>query len=184
MCPGFFQSKTSLRSGHLTVLHDSNTGGMANGSFHGKLLSVDETPGRNQMVEIQIAYEGKLRCTATHGPSGNTLFTDAPKDNMGEGKSFSPTDLVATALGTCMLTIMGIYSQRIGLDLTGTTVKVTKEMVTAPVRRIGKLSVEFTVPVPTTEEQQIKLREAALQCPVHKSLHPDVEKPVTFKWAK
>lgn len=136
------------------------------------------------MIEIQIAYEGKLRCTATHEPSGATLITDAPKDNMGEGKSFSPTDLVATALGTCMMTIMGIAANKMNLDLTGTTVKITKEMITAPVRRIGKLTVEFTVPVKTTEEQQTKLRNAALACPVHHSLHPDVQKPVTFKWAK
>ena len=134
------------------------------------------------MVEIQIAYEGKLHCIATHGPSGVTLATDAPKDNMGLGGSFSPTDLVATALGTCMLTIMGIAAQRMSLDLSGSTVRVTKEMVTAPVRRIGKLTVEITVPTPTTEEQQHKLREAAMHCPVHKSLHPDVQTPVTFRW--
>jgi putative redox protein len=101
---------------------------------------------------------------------------------MGEGKSFSPTDLVATALGTCMLTTMGIYAQRLNLDITGSTVRVTKEMVTAPVRRIGKLAVEIAVHVSLSEEQQAKLREAALHCPVHKSMHPDVQMPVTFKF--
>jgi putative redox protein len=134
------------------------------------------------MVEIQMAYEGKLRCTSTHGPSGTRLITDAPKDNMGEGASFSPTDLVATALGTCMLTTMGIVAQRSGIDLSGATARVTKEMVTSPLRRIGVLTVEITVPRPTTEEQQRKLRDAAMACPVHRSLHPDVQMPVTFKF--
>ncbi len=136
------------------------------------------------MVEISTVYEGKLRCRSTHGPSGVELVTDAPKDNMGEGASFSPTDLVATALGTCMLTIMGIVAQREELDLKGTTIKVTKEMATAPVRRIGKLTVEFTVPVATTEIQRQKLIKAAETCPVHKSLHPDVEIAVTFNWSE
>ena len=136
------------------------------------------------MVEISTVYEGKLRCRSKHGPSGVELVTDAPKDNMGEGASFSPTDLVATALGTCMLTIMGIVAQREELDLKGTTIKVTKEMATAPVRRIGKLTVEFTVPVATTEIQRQKLIKAAETCPVHKSLHPDVEIAVTFNWSE
>jgi putative redox protein len=136
------------------------------------------------MVEIQCVYEGKLHCTATHGPSSTTLTTDAPKDNMGEGASFSPTDLLATALGTCILTTMGIVAQRMNYDMTGSTVKVTKEMVTVPHRRIGKLTVEVTIPTPANEEQQTKLRNAALHCPVHHSLHPDVEVPVTFKWGK
>ncbi len=89
------------------------------------------------MTEIQIAYEGKLRCVARHVDSGATLITDAPKDNMGNGQSFSPTDLVATALGTCMMTIMGIAAQRMEIDLSGSTVTVTKEMVQTPVRRIA-----------------------------------------------
>jgi putative redox protein len=135
------------------------------------------------MVEISIAYTGKLRCEAKHGPSGVTLLTDAPKDNMGEGAYFSPTDLVATALGTCMVTIMGMVAQRENIDLSGTTVHVTKEMVSAPVRRIGKLTVHINVPVKITPEQQQKLRNAAMTCPVHKSLHPDVETPIEFTWA-
>src|ERR1700677_3610553 len=122
------------------------------------------------MVEIQIAYEGNLRTTAVHEPSGTQLITDAPKDNQGEGQSFSPTDLVATALGSCMLTIMAIAARNFKIDLTGATVRVLKEMATAPVRRIGKLTVEITVPRPTTEQQQQKLQDAAMQCPVHKSL--------------
>jgi putative redox protein len=135
------------------------------------------------MVEIDIVYQGKLRCQSTHEPSGAKLLTDAPKDNMGEGAAFSPTDLVGTALGTCMMTVMGIVAQREEIDLTGSTVHVVKEMVTAPVRRIGKLTVEFTVPVPLTEVQRQKLQNAAMTCPVHKSLHPDVEVAVSFKWS-
>jgi putative redox protein len=134
------------------------------------------------MVEIQIAYQGKLRCSATHVDSGATLLTDAPKDNMGNGQSFSPTDLVATALGTCMLTVMGIAAQRMEIDLIGTTVKVTKEMVLAPIRRIGRLSVTFQMPRGLTPDQRKKLEDAAMTCPVHKSLRPEVEIPVSFKW--
>ena len=134
------------------------------------------------MVEIQIAYQGKLRCGATHVESGATLLTDAPKDNMGNGESFSPTDLVATALGTCILTIMGIAAQRMEIDLTGAKVKVTKEMAQSPVRRIARLSVTFSVPLHLTNEQQQKLQNAAMNCPVCKSLHPEVEIPVTFNW--
>ena len=136
------------------------------------------------MVEIDVVYKGKLRCQATHGPSGTQLITDAPKDNMGEASSFAPTDLVGTALGTCMMTIMGIAAQREELDLTGTTVHVTKEMSAQPPRRIAKLGVEFTIPTPTTEVQRQKLRNAAMTCPVHKSLHPDVEIAINFSWSE
>ncbi len=134
------------------------------------------------MVEIQIAYEGQLHCTATHGPSGTRLTTDAPKDNMGRGESFSPTDLVATALGTCILTTMAIAAQRRGLELNGATARVTKEMVTTPSRRIGRLTVEIVMPQDLPEEERTRLEHAAHACPVHKSLHPDVEIPVTFRW--
>jgi putative redox protein len=134
------------------------------------------------MVEIQIAYEGKLRCSARHVDSGVTLITDAPKDNMGQGASFSPTDLVATALGTCMLTIMGIAAQKMELDLSGASVVVTKEMIADPLRRIGTLAVTFNLPGRCTPEQRQKLANAAMTCPVHKSLHPNVQRPITFNW--
>ncbi len=135
------------------------------------------------MVDIAIVYEGKLRCEATHEPSHATLQTDAPKDNHGQGESFSPTDLVATALGSCMLTLMGITARNLALDLVGTKVQVRKEMVAAPVRRIAKLTVTIDVPVVVNDEQKEKLTHAALTCPVFYSLHPDIEKPVTFTWA-
>lgn len=133
-------------------------------------------------VRIDIVYEGHLHCAAVHGPSGTRLATDAPKDNQGKGETFSPTDLVATALGTCMATIMGIAAQRANLDIAGTRVQVVKEMAQAPVRRIAQLGVVITVPrdkaakLPPEERQ--KLATAAQACPVCASLHPDVLRPV------
>ncbi len=134
------------------------------------------------MVEIRIRYLGGLRCEAIHGPSKTTLTTDAPTDNMGKGESFSPTDLVATALGTCILTTMGIVAQRCGIDLSGTTVHVTKEMVSTPHRRIGRLAVTLHVPNELSEDDRHRLENAGRSCPVHRSLHPDVEAPITFRW--
>jgi putative redox protein len=134
------------------------------------------------MVQVDIAYEGSLACAATHGPSGTVLRTDAPVDNHGKGSSFSPTDLVATALGTCMLTVMAIVAQRIGVDLAGTRVCVTKEMAATPQRRIGKLTVTFFIPAAPSDEQRKRLESAAMTCPVHHSLHPDVLTPIEFKW--
>lgn len=135
------------------------------------------------MVAIKIVYQGQLHCEAVHLPSGAILETDAPKDNNGKGESFSPTDLVATALGSCMLTIMGIAARSLNIDLSGTNVSVTKEMVTAPIRRIGKLSVNITFPMQISDENKKKLEHAALTCPVHKSLHPDIIMPIEFNWA-
>jgi len=134
------------------------------------------------MVSIHIDYLGRLRCEAQHEPSGTKLVTDAPKDNMGQGESFSPTDLVATALGSCMLTLMGIVAQRHNLDISGTTVKVDKEMVTSPERRIGKLTVDIHVPHALSIDDQQRLKTAALTCPVHKSLHPEIQTPITFRF--
>lgn len=134
------------------------------------------------MVQIEIAYEGQLRCSAKHGPSGTVISTDAPKDNMGKGEAFSPTDLVATALGTCMLTTMGIVAQRNSIDLSGATVTVMKEMVTTPQRRIGRLPVVIRVPTKLSPEDRQRLENAAMTCPVHRSMHPDVQMPVTFEW--
>jgi len=136
------------------------------------------------MVQIDITYQGDLRCQAKHAPSGTTLLTDAPVDNMGKGESFSPTDLVATALGTCMLTTMGIVAQRKNIDISGSSVSVTKEMVADPTRRIGRLTVTIHVPHDHNEDDRKRLEHAAHSCPVHKSLGADVEKPVTFKWGR
>ena len=134
------------------------------------------------MVEIKIAYEGSLRCSAIHGPSGSKLLTDAPADNMGKGEAFSPTDLVATALATCIMTTMAIVADRNKIDMTGATASVTKEMVTTPFRRIGRLAVNLHVPTKLTKEQQQRLENAAHSCPVHRSLHPDVDAPIVITW--
>lgn len=137
-------------------------------------------------VEIDIICEGQLRCVATHGPSGVRLTTDAPVDNQGRGESFSPTDLVATALGSCLMTIMGIVAQRGNIDLTGTRVHVIKDMIQQPVRRIGQLTVTITIPADKAAKisaaDRSKLEAAAKACPVHKSIHPDVQMPIEFVW--
>ena len=134
------------------------------------------------MVKIDIRYEGGLRCAATHGPSGQTLQTDAPIDNHGRGESFSPTDLVATALGACMATIMGIAAERHQLDLSGMQIEVTKVMSADLPRRIAKLATTIKVPLPPEHPQRALLENAALTCPVHKSLSAEMEKPVDFEW--
>lgn len=136
------------------------------------------------MVKVELKYEGNLHCQAVHSPSGATIATDAPKDNQGRGESFSPTDLVATALGTCMLTIMGIMAKTLGISIDGTTATVEKEMAAAPVRRIARLAVRIHIPHKIDEANRIKLERAAHSCPVHQSLHPDVEKPVEFIWGE
>ena len=134
------------------------------------------------MVEMNVVYEGQLHCALTHGPSGSKISTDAPKDNQGRGEAFSPTDLVGAALGSCMLTIMGIYAQRQNINLTGATAKVTKEMVTAPIRRIGKLTVQFNLPASLSPEHRGAMEKAAHTCPVHQSLHPDVKLETVFNY--
>lgn len=134
------------------------------------------------MVEIQIRYEGGLRTRAVHGPSQGTLVTDAPLDNHGQGQSFSPTDLVATALGSCMLTVMGIVAERHGWNIDGSQVRVQKVMVNEPVRRIGKLVVELRMAGQHDERARATLERTAHTCPVHQSLLPAIEIPVTFLW--
>src|ERR1700722_6499497 len=127
-----------------------------------------------------VIYAGELRTVATHLQSGNKIETDAPTDNQGKGESFSPTDLVATALGSCMATIMGIYARQKGLSLEGMRIEVSKEMTTNTPRKIARLSTEIWMPPGLAENPA--LQHAALTCPVHHSLHPDVEKPVHFHW--
>lgn len=134
------------------------------------------------MVTIQIEYHGDLHCKAVHGPSGTELTTDAPKDNQGRGESFSPTDLVTTALGSCILTVMGILARTLAVDITGTTATVEKEMTASPPRMISSLTVRIHVPHEISPENQTKFERAAHTCPVHKSLHPDVKAPIEFTW--
>lgn len=133
------------------------------------------------MVEIRTRYDGGLRCSAEHGPSKSALVTDAPIDNHGRGEAFSPTDLLATALATCMLTTMAIVAERQGVELAGGTARVEKHMVADPVRRVGKLVVELKLPH-VAEEHRARLESAAHRCPVTNSLHPETELEVTFAW--
>ncbi len=131
----------------------------------------------------QIIYTGNLRTQATHIQSGSTIETDAPTDNQGKGERFSPTDLVATALGNCMMTIIGIKARDMEINLEGTTIDITKVMVTAP-RRIGEIKVviKFSETVKIDEKQRTILERAAMTCPVLESLHPDLKKDVAFEW--
>ena len=133
-------------------------------------------------VDIEIIYEGGLHTTAKHGPSGDTLSTDAPVDNGGKGEAFSPTDLVATALGACMVTVMGLVAQRDGIAMDGTRVHVVKEMAQEPVRRIGCLRTTVTFPAGSAYDAatRTKLENAANLCPVKQSLHPDVRLELEF----
>ena len=130
-------------------------------------------------VEITGRYTGTLNMELTHGPSGAVLKTAAPKDNLGDGSSFSPTDLVAAALGSCMVTTMAIVAEREGIDFTSASFHVEKHMVMDP-RRIGRLPVRIHLPANLTPEQRTKLERAAHTCPVHRSLIPEIEKDVRF----
>ena len=134
------------------------------------------------MVEVSIQYTGDLHCDAVHGPSQATLETDAPTDNRGKGEAFSPTDLVATALGTCMSTIMGMKADELGVDLRGMTVSVQKEMSKDAPRRIVGLPSEVHVPLPADSPHREALERAALNCPVHKSLPAEINRPTKFFW--
>jgi uncharacterized OsmC-like protein len=135
------------------------------------------------MATVQTLYQGNLRTQATHLASTNTILTDAPIDNNGKGEAFSPTDLVCAALGSCMMTIMGIYAERNGIDLSGTSIEITKTMAANP-RRIAKAEIVFQMKSKQllTDEEKEKLKRAALTCPVALSLHPDIEQAVTFNF--
>ena len=134
------------------------------------------------MIEMHAVYQGELRCAATHMPSGTVLITDAPVDNHGKGESFSPTDLMATALGTCILTTMAIAADVLGVDITGSTITVNKVMKNKPIRMLESLACVIAIPAVATEQQKEKLEHAARKCPVHTSLHPDVAQRMEFRW--
>lgn len=134
------------------------------------------------MIEINVDYQGELRSRAIHGPSQRELLTDAPVDNNGKGESFSPTDLVATALATCMATVMGIVAKRKEIDLRGMKVRVEKHMSADAPRRIVRLPVSIEMPLPADHPDCALLEATARGCPVHHSIHPDIDKPVTFVW--
>jgi len=131
----------------------------------------------------KVTYTGALRTTCQHIRSGNEFITDAPTDNNGLGQAFSPTDTVATGLASCMLTVMGIKAKAIEVNLSGATANVTKYMASEP-RRISKIEVNFELPASVSEKNRTILERTANTCPVHYSLHPDIEKLITFNWIK
>lgn len=136
------------------------------------------------MPTVKTTYLGELRTESTHLQSGNQLITDAPTDNMGKGEAFSPTDLVATATGTCMLTTMAIVAQRDGIELAGSEVEVTKIMSQTPPRRIARLEINLKMKtnVALDDAHIKKLENTAHKCPVSLSLHPDVEQVIDIQW--
>lgn len=134
------------------------------------------------MVEIKLRYEGELHCSAVHTPSGNTLVTDAPLDNNGRGQAFSPTDLLATSLGSCMATVIGILAKRKEIAVEGMTVTVRKFMSEDLPRRVVKLELDLQMPLPATHPDRKLLESAAHGCPVHHSIHPDIEVVMNWLW--
>lgn len=133
-------------------------------------------------VRIDIAYEGDLQCTATHGPSGDRLQTDAPIDNQGRGMHFSPTDLVATGAGACMLTVMGIAARRESIDMQGARVSVEKHMSTGIRRFIAKLVIRVQLPASLAPEQRDLLERTGRSCPVLSSLGTDTTIDLLFEY--
>lgn len=132
------------------------------------------------MITSTVEYKGNLRTEAIHLESGTKIITDAPKDNHGNGESFSPTDLMATSLSSCMLSIMGIVAKRDNIDIVGIKTEVTKIMYSEP-RRVGEIYVKLTMPKNNYSEKERNLLEhAAHTCPVAKSLHPDIIQKIEF----
>jgi putative redox protein len=134
------------------------------------------------MVTIDIEYKGQLHCSAIHGPSKSEILTDAPVDIQGRGEAFSPTDLLAASLGTCMLTVMGMAAKKLGVALDGAAVSVEKHMSTNGPRRVSQLHLSFRLPVAISAEHRTALEHAAHTCPVHLSLHPDVAVELAFRY--
>jgi putative redox protein len=135
------------------------------------------------MVPLTLRYEGSLHCVATHGPSGAQLPTDAPRDNQGLGEAFSPTDLVAAAFATCVVTTMAIVAKRKGYDLPAVAAEVEKHMSTDAPRRVTRLVMRLEVALPPDHADRAVLEAAAHGCPVHHSLHPGVAKEIIFSWS-
>ncbi|WP_417368397.1 OsmC family protein [Flavobacterium beibuense] len=129
----------------------------------------------------KVTYLGDLRTSSVHLQSDSEIISDAPLDNNGKGEAFSPTDTVANALATCMFTIMGIKARDMGVDMHGSVAEVTKTMAADP-RRISKIKVVFNLKSDADEKARVILERAAMHCPVHYSLHPDIERDITFNW--
>ncbi len=133
------------------------------------------------MVPITVTYLGDLRCELVHGPSGTRIETDAPADNQGRAERFSPTDLVAAALGACMMTIVGIHARSRGWDLAGMRADVVKIMG-GPPRRIARIEVRLHMPIALAPADRMEVENLARTCPVARSLHPDLEADIRFEW--
>ena len=133
------------------------------------------------MATLTTIYKGNLRTEITHNQSGNKLITDAPLDNNGKGEFFSPTDILAGALGSCMLTIMGIYAERAGIDIVGTEIDTEKVMYSDP-RRVGELKITFTFPNQIDTKSMKIMEKAALACPVYNSLNSEIKKEIIYNF--
>jgi uncharacterized OsmC-like protein len=134
------------------------------------------------MVEMTLVYEGGLHSRTLHGPSGAAIETDAPVDNQGKGEAFSPTDLLAASLASCMLTTMAIVGEREGWPLGGARARIEKHMELEPLRRVGRIVVELSMPEGTPPEARERLEEAARGCPVAASIHPDTKVELEMEW--
>ena len=134
-------------------------------------------------MTFKAQYNGALKCAVTH-PNGATLTTATPVESGGDGSTFSPTDLVAAGLATCILTTIGMWGDRHGYDFTGVQAIVEKEMTVVPPRRIGKLAVTVTIPSSVSKEMRPRLEKVAHSCPVHASLHPEINAPIEFVYSE
>ncbi|WP_396156882.1 OsmC family protein [Flavobacterium sp.] len=133
------------------------------------------------MTTSIVRYLGELRTSSMHLQSGTEILTDAPTDNHGRGEAFSPTDMVANSLATCMISIMGIKARDMDLELKGTTAEVTKIMAAEP-RRISEIHIKFEMNLEADDKTKSILERAAMTCPVYHSLHPDIKKSIIFNW--
>ena len=135
------------------------------------------------MVEIRLKYEGDLHCSVVHQPSGSVIVTDAPVDNNGRGEAFSPTDLVAAALASCMATVIGIVAKRKEIDVSGMSVIARKFMSDDQPRRIARIELDLHMPLSADHPDRKLLESAARGCPIHHSIHPDIEVVMNWSWA-
>jgi uncharacterized OsmC-like protein len=133
------------------------------------------------MPTSKVTYLGELRTSSVHLQSGSEIISDAPIDNNGKGEAFSPTDTVANGLASCMFTVMGIKAREMGIDFSGSTAEVTKVMAADP-RRISEIHVTFTMNIKADDKTKTILERTALTCPVHYSLHPDIQREIVFNW--
>jgi uncharacterized OsmC-like protein len=148
---------------------------------HNGLIILLTTKNQSRMNTSEVIYKGELRTTATHLKSGQQIITDAPVDNNGKGEAFSPTDLLATSLGCCMLTVMGIVAKRHNIVMDGTKVEILKVMAENP-RRVLEIHVEMHFKGGFSEKDRSLLEHTALACPVAKSLHPDIKQKIRFHY--